>query len=287
MATKREKKENVPTELLHLLDAPIAVSRILVLLTDSFPAGVMLGQCLYWQQRTRHEEGWFYKSRDEWQEEITLSRGEQERARKLLKSRGILNEKRCGMPSRTWYKIDLFELQNQLIDYHKTHVNKYRLRSESESFDLKKLSAIDAMELTGLHALSESAVAELLRSSVQPHATKNELVKILSPLVKVGTETAKLTFSYHGTAKVSDLLLRECRKINRLDELTENILDYDTKVFLQTTSIDWGQVWDWRGHPSFPFRVLFAKINGIIYAVDAEKEGKLFCKWVESLNTVR
>jgi hypothetical protein len=33
------KKENVPTELLHLLDAPIAVSRILVLLTDSFSGG--------------------------------------------------------------------------------------------------------------------------------------------------------------------------------------------------------------------------------------------------------
>jgi hypothetical protein len=56
---------------------------------------------------------------------------------------------------------------------------------------------------------------------------------------------------------------------------------------MQTTSIDWGKFGIGHGHLSFPFRSFFAKINGIIYAVDAEKEGKSFCKWVENLNTVR
>lgn len=294
MATKREKKEkeNVPTELLHLLDAPIAVSRILVLLLDSFPAGVMLNQCLYWQKRTRHPEGWFYKTREEWSHEITLSRGEQERARKMLKARKILQEERKGMPSRIWYKIDLFELKNQLIDYHRTHENKYRLRAESESFDLRALSPLDAMELTGMHDLSESAVRHLLEASDPHHATRAELAKILSPLLKVPEKVLPsksdhaLTFSYFKTWKVSDYLLRICKKNYRIDELEDNLLDYESSVKLEVTSIKWNLIWDWIGNPSFENRVLFVKINGIIYAVDAEKEGKAFYQWVENLSKV-
>jgi hypothetical protein len=290
--TKQEKKEKFPTEILHLVDSPIAVSRILVKLVDSFPAGIMLNQCIYWQLRTRHPEGWFYKTREEWSHEITLSRGEQERARKMLRERNLLEEDRRGMPSRIWYRINIFELKNQLIDYHNKHEIQYRLLAESESFDLRALSPIDAMELTGFHQLSESAVRHLLEASDQHHATRAELAKILSPLLRVPEKVSRsnsdhaLTFSYFKTWKVSDYLLRICKKNYRIDELEDNLLDYESSVKLEVTSIKWNLIWDWIGNPSFENRVLFVKINGIIYAVDAEKEGKAFYQWVENLSKV-
>ena len=286
MATTKTKKENYPTELLHLIDSPIAVSRILVLLLDSFPAGVMLNQCIYWQKRTRHPEGWFYKTRDEWSHEITLSRGEQERARKMLKSRKILEEDRVGMPSRIWYRVNIFELKNQLIDYHTKHDNKYRLLAESESFDLRALSPIDAMELAGLHALSESAVRHLLQTSDQHHATRSELIKILRPLLKMPEKDSHLTFSYFKIWRVSDGFLATCKKFGRLNNLEDNLLDYEKTVASETTSINWSLIWDWVGDPLFQHRVFFAKISGIIYAVDAEREGTKFYQWVENLSKV-
>ena len=286
--TKREKKENVPAQLAHLLDRPIAVHRILVKLTKSIPAGILLGQCLYWHMRTKHEDGWFYKTKEDWEDEITLTRGELDRARLILRNLNILKEKRCGMPSRMWYRIDLDELQEKLSDYQRIHGIQYRLRSESEAFDLKTLSALKAMEITGLHELSESAVNHVLQSSHAPHATRSELIKILSPLLKMPENTvsraADLSFSYFKVWRVSDGFLATCRKLRRLNNLEDNLLDYEKMVKLETTSINWGLIWDWVGDPFFQHRVFFAKINGVIYAIDAEKEGKAFYQWVENLN---
>ena len=289
--TKREKKENVPFEIAHLLDMPIAVHRILIKLTKSLPAGLLLGQCLYWHMRTKHEGGWFYKTKEEWEEEITLTRGELDRARKILRDDlKILQEDRSGAPSRLWYRVDIDELQKKLSDYQRIHGIQYRLRAESEAFDLKKLSALQAMELSGLRGLSESAVNHLLQTSLQPHATRAELAKILSPLLKtsekVSPANANLTFSYFKVWRVSDGFLATCKKLRRLNNLEDNLLDYEKTVKLETTSIKWDLIWDWVNDPSFEHRVFFAKINGVIYAIDAEKEGAKFYQWVENLSKV-
>ena len=88
-----------------LLDRPIAFHRCFVTITGTVTAALMLSQAVYWSKRTK-EDGWFYKTQEEWTEETGLTRGEQDEARKRLKSYGYLDEKRQGMPARLHYRVN-------------------------------------------------------------------------------------------------------------------------------------------------------------------------------------
>ena len=93
-------------QLLKLLDRPIAFHRCFVTLTGSVTAALMLSQALYWQQRAKSDDGWWFKTRDDWTEETGMARREQEGARKRLRNLGILQEDLRGVPATLWYKVD-------------------------------------------------------------------------------------------------------------------------------------------------------------------------------------
>ena len=95
-----------PPQLLQLLDRPIAFHRCFVNLTGSVTAALMLSQALYWQQRAKSDDGWWFKTRDDWTEETGMTRREQEGARKKLRNLGILREDLRGVPATLWYKVD-------------------------------------------------------------------------------------------------------------------------------------------------------------------------------------
>lgn len=99
--------------LAQLLDRPIAYHRIFVTLTGSVTAAVMLSQAVYWSRRTG-EDGWFFKTREEWEEETGMGRAEQETARKKLKESGFWQEKRIGLPARMFYRVDFEAMANSL-----------------------------------------------------------------------------------------------------------------------------------------------------------------------------
>nr|WP_275667292.1 hypothetical protein [Vibrio sp. Isolate24] len=65
----------------------------------------MLSQSIYWSRRT-NASGWFYKTQDEWQDETGMTRRELDTARKKLRSLGILEEKKQGVPCRVFYRIN-------------------------------------------------------------------------------------------------------------------------------------------------------------------------------------
>lgn len=67
-----------------------------------------LSQAVYWTERT--EDGWFYKTTEEWNEELGLTLEEVKGARKKLKSIGMLSEQRKGIPAKLYYKVDTDEL---------------------------------------------------------------------------------------------------------------------------------------------------------------------------------
>lgn len=98
----------------ELLDRPIAFQRPFVALGVGITGALMLSQAVYWARRTSDENGWFYKSQEEWTEETGLSRYEQEGARKKLCSLGVLEEDRRGVPARLYYRVNMAELSAQL-----------------------------------------------------------------------------------------------------------------------------------------------------------------------------
>ena len=98
----------------ELFDRPVAFHRPFVTLTGSVNAALFLSQCFYWSRRcATHEDGerWFYKTQADWEDETGLSRYEQESARKALRDRKILKEKRIGIPAKLYFSIDIENLK--------------------------------------------------------------------------------------------------------------------------------------------------------------------------------
>lgn len=110
----------------ELLDAlterPIAFSRGFVKLTGSINAALMLSQAMYWRKKTKDENGWFYKSRDEWEEETGMTRREQESARKKLLDSGLWEEWRDRINHRIYFrvKMDAFRVMAESALTHGT-----------------------------------------------------------------------------------------------------------------------------------------------------------------------
>ena len=100
---------------IELFDRPIAFQRAFVDLGVGITGALMLSQCVYWTKRVTDGEGWFYKSQQDWEEETGMNRREQERARKALKSIGVLEEKRRGVPARMYFRINEEALEKALL----------------------------------------------------------------------------------------------------------------------------------------------------------------------------
>jgi len=104
--------------ILPLLDRPIAFQRSFIRLNIGVAAALFLSQMTYWTNRS-DDDGWVYKTQDEWEEETGLSRYEQEGARKKLRSLGVLIEKKKGVPARLFYKVDNDVLYHALVSANK------------------------------------------------------------------------------------------------------------------------------------------------------------------------
>jgi len=99
---------------------PIAFHRCFVKLTGSVHAALMLSQALYWLNPERQgqgrgkDEGWFWKTREQWEAELGLSRWEQETARKQLRLTKFWKEKDKRLEHRIYFSVDFVELEKTL-----------------------------------------------------------------------------------------------------------------------------------------------------------------------------
>lgn len=104
-----ERKQGYTVRKFHdpiddVLDRPIAYNPAFKKITGSTVAALMLSQAWYWSKRTNDENGWFYKTVAEWEEETGLTRSEQETARKHLKD--ILEVDLRGVPATLYYRVN-------------------------------------------------------------------------------------------------------------------------------------------------------------------------------------
>jgi len=106
--------------ILELIDVPFHFRPIMVRLTGSAAAGVMLSMAIDAQQQMDRGEydpsvdRWWSKTPDEWEKETGLSPAEQETARSILRNHTFWHEKIAGDPACTWYRVDLKALADEL-----------------------------------------------------------------------------------------------------------------------------------------------------------------------------
>lgn len=104
--------------LIQLLDRPIAYQPAYANLKSGKVrtgpvAAVFLSQMVYWHNRMNGE--WMYKTQAEIREETSLTRDEQETARKRLVALGILEEQLRGVPATMHYRVNAERLEALLL----------------------------------------------------------------------------------------------------------------------------------------------------------------------------
>jgi len=95
------------TDFLGDVGRPVAYYPQIRHICGSVTAAIFFCQFTYWRGKGENKEGWIYKSQPEIEDETGLTREEQETARRKLRDRGILTERKKGIPCRLYYLLDL------------------------------------------------------------------------------------------------------------------------------------------------------------------------------------
>lgn len=123
----------------------ITVLRIYVDICGDLETAAVLSQCVFWSDKGTLQEGWFYKSREEWRREIGIKRTALDGAISHLKELGIvetdLKSARHNSPT-IFYRVDMDNLTKVIVNYLQTRfaeINKSNVRSvETDKSDLLK-----------------------------------------------------------------------------------------------------------------------------------------------------
>ena len=89
-------------------ERPIAYQPIYAKITGSATAGILLSQLVYWHYAMKEKE--FYKTDNDFCNELSLGLYELRGAKKKLQELGVVIVNRKGVPAKTYYKVDIKRL---------------------------------------------------------------------------------------------------------------------------------------------------------------------------------
>lgn len=103
----------------------IGVPRAYVRLMNSLEGGVFLSQLIFWSDKGGREDGWFYKTYQEWWDDINLSEYEVRKWAKVLTRQGVLETKvmRANGSPTVHYRLDMTKFSEWILKF---------LRNENE-----------------------------------------------------------------------------------------------------------------------------------------------------------
>ncbi|BDA76372.1 hypothetical protein CAL7716_105380 (plasmid) [Calothrix sp. PCC 7716] len=132
------------TDLPKVLHQIIAYHRIFALVGGSAQAGIFLSQAYYWTPKASNPEGWFYKTKEEWEKETGLTRRQQDTVVKNLKELGLLFVELRGIPCKLYYRINK-EALTEAIGRHQPIVETGKKSAETtQNQQLHKNAKLDA-----------------------------------------------------------------------------------------------------------------------------------------------
>lgn len=128
-----------------LADRPIAYHPDIARVAGGVKAGIFLSQLLYWSDKGKRGDGYIWKTQEDWEDETALTRREQESARKILKSKGLIEEKLQGIPAKLYYKINtdiLYDLLDTLYVQASMHESAIQDATEAPNSDAPNVQSI-------------------------------------------------------------------------------------------------------------------------------------------------
>jgi len=97
---------------------PIAFHAILAIKLGSINAAIYLQQFLYWYEKGKRADGFIYKTKNEIQAETTLTRDQQDKVRKELVRKGLMETKllKANAVPTLHYRLNLRLVEKALTD---------------------------------------------------------------------------------------------------------------------------------------------------------------------------
>ncbi|MDV6040409.1 hypothetical protein N7X28_28740 [Bacillus sp. SM-B1] len=200
----------------------VVVPKLFIKLTGDLTTAVLLNQIVFYSDKSKRTDGYFYKSHKEWQEEICLTKRQVSYSTAKLKEMGLVDTKLMkanGAPT-LHYKLDY----DKLVDWIVTNCNNGK--SQNVTMDSNNLS----------QSLTENTTENTTKkkTSCQKFSTSDlENAKLLFELMLLNNPSAK---EPNLEKWANDFrLMRE--KDNRTDEQIKYLINWTQKDDFWSTNI--------------------------------------------------
>jgi hypothetical protein len=111
--------DNIAAELLNIKGKPVAYYPLFASVLKGVNPAIFICQFMYWHGKETDPEGWIYKTVEQIREETGLSKDEQQTARRILRMKGLLEEKKKGLPPVNHYRVSWNKFTIMLCEYSK------------------------------------------------------------------------------------------------------------------------------------------------------------------------
>ncbi|WP_163258461.1 hypothetical protein [Bacillus paranthracis] len=200
----------------------VVVPKLFIKLTGDLTTAVLLNQIVFYSDKSKRTDGYFYKSHKEWQEEICLTKRQVSYSTAKLKEMGLVDTKLMkanGAPT-LHYKLDY----DKLVDWIVTNCNNGK--SQNVTMDSNNMS----------QSLTENTTENTTKKkpSCQKFSTSDlENAKLLFELMLLNNPSAK---EPNFDKWANDFrLMRE--KDNRTDEQIKYLINWTQKDDFWSTNI--------------------------------------------------
>ncbi|MHA4153295.1 hypothetical protein [Bacillus cereus] len=200
----------------------VVVPKLFIKLTGDLTTAVLLNQIVFYSDKSKRTDGYFYKSHKEWQEEICLTKRQVSYSTAKLKEMGLVDTKLMkanGAPT-LHYKLDY----DKLVDWIVTNCNNGK--SQNVTMDSNNMS----------QSLTENTTKNTTKkkTSCQKFSTSDlENAKLLFELMLLNNPSAK---EPNLEKWANDFrLMRE--KDNRTDEQIKYLINWTQKDDFWSTNI--------------------------------------------------
>lgn len=165
----------------------IAIPRIYIdLLDGDINAAMLLSQIVYWSDKSKRKDGWFYKSFSEWNQEIGLSQYKVKRATQMLQEKKLIQvalHRANGAPT-LHYKLDFPLLTNSImkfLDNRETLQSDYEVSLQSDYEETEQSLTEITTEINSKNTLVVSEETEQQRPNI--YSIYEQEIGVLGPMI--------------------------------------------------------------------------------------------------------
>lgn len=238
--------------LKKILQRPIAFHPVFAQISGSVNAGLFLSQLFYWQDKGSDEEGWIYKTYEEWKQETTMSRHELDGARKTLKSLFLIEEKKTGCPARLYYRIN-FESIVTILSSKQDCGKPADQFVENQQTRMLKTSKLDSGKLANNLYTENTSETTTKTTAIEP------VLKALPPAIENGNgvssklEQFREIYNQHRPRFWPEMQVVNPKRQRLIKELIRDCGGTDSAIAALTNALKYAQGDSWYSSKTLNF----------------------------------